>query len=119
MNIKTSHILITMGLIVLLSTGYILIFEKQSNNFPTEGEWLEVYTNHIINQSIGVWETRYHSSVWVDEHTHVITITITSANGEEPISDPGYVKQWVTSSMEAALTENSRYQQYQLNIQVL
>ena len=75
--------------LVVLSFWYL----GRAARHPTQEEWLEVYTAHHIHQLIDLWEQRISVRVVVASKSNgkpltprEIVVTLTEANGQEPLS---------------------------------
>ena len=53
---------------------------------PTRKEWLEISIFKTIRDRTDIWKQRISSIVWVKEEYNTVYITLTSANGQEPLS---------------------------------
>jgi hypothetical protein len=53
---------------------------------PTRKEWLEISIFKLIKVKTDAWKQRIGFLVWVKEEENTVYITLTSANGEEPLS---------------------------------
>ena len=90
-----------------------------TNEHPTKEEWLEVFITHRIKAGTDVWPQRI--AVWVaivPEH-QVIAITLTSANGQEEITqsaENSYLSH-VEYTVKVILKEYGWAQKYKLVVQ--
>ena len=53
---------------------------------PSRKEWLELTTFKTIKGLTDPWQTRVSSIIWVEEKENTVFITLTEANGEDPLS---------------------------------
>ena len=90
-------ILFIFGLYIIVARAYSIerpLTEKNialnnkisTNEHPTREEWLEVYTTHKIKQWTDLWKQRVAVRVAIIPKVQEIVITLTSANGQEEIS---------------------------------
>jgi hypothetical protein len=93
--------------------------KSSTNEHPTKEEWLEVFITHRIKAGTDVWRQRI--AVWVaivPEH-QVIAITLTSANGQEEITQSAknsYLSH-VEYTVKVILKEYGWAQNYKLVVQ--
>ena len=69
---------------------------------PSRKEWLELSLFKLIKDKTDLWEQRIGFIVWIIENDGEIMLTLSSANGQEPLSDTArdeYVKQ-IKSAVE-------------------
>ena len=82
---KLGVILITISFILLFSLStYAGDLDKPYS--PTRKEWLEISIFKVIKDRTDPWRTRIGILVWVVEKENTVFITLTSANGEEPLT---------------------------------
>lgn len=71
----------------ILMAAPIVAGELDKPYNPSRKEWLEVSIFKIIKDRTDVWKQRIGLTVWVKEEEGTIFITISSANGEEPMKN--------------------------------
>ena len=76
--------------ISLLLASIIMSSQNLSSNLnkpysPSRKEWLELTTFKTIKDLTDPWQTRVSSMIWVKEKENTIFITLTEANGEDPL----------------------------------
>jgi len=59
---------------------------------PTKEEWLEVYMTHEIRELLDLWQQRVAACTFISSKEQVIAITLASANGQKPLSQPTRAK---------------------------
>ena len=76
--------------------GFFILNNKIVNNeHPTKEEWLEIAITHRIEDWTDPWQQRIAIGVTIFPEDKEIVVTLTSANGQEEISQSsknGYVR---------------------------
>lgn len=88
---------------------------------PTKKEWLEVYITHKIKQFTDLYAQRIAVQVAIVSKAKEIVITLTSANGQEEISQSAknnYVHD-VERTVKSILKEYDWAKSYKLTVQYI
>ena len=120
--------------IVLLAVvgifGFIYLNNKiEVSQHPTQDEWLKVYTSHNIHKMTDLWRQRVAVNVDIlsqdaDGKPLVpkeMIITMTSANGQEPITGIGKYQytQTAESMAKSILDDYGVAKEYKLTVQFI
>jgi len=95
--------------------------DTSTNPHPTREEWLEVYITHRIKQWTDPWEQRTAVTVWIRPEEQTIAITMTSANGQEKLTQSqqnAYILD-VEKIVKTVLEKYDWAQKYKLIVQFL
>lgn len=63
------------------------IKNEQDAFTPDKNDWLKLMVTQNIRFTINAWEKRYHVTPIIYEDTKLLSIGITTPNGEEPITE--------------------------------
>jgi hypothetical protein len=81
---KSFGIFLLLSAIVLSSQNLSSDLDKPYS--PSRKEWLELTTFKTIKDLTDPWQTRVSSMILVKEKENMVIITLTEANGEDPLS---------------------------------
>jgi hypothetical protein len=71
----------------ILLVAPVIAGELDKSYNPSKKEWLEISIFKLIKDRTDVWKQRIGCNTWVKEEEGTIFITISSANGEESLSE--------------------------------
>lgn len=102
--------------------GFFFLNSKiVSNEHPTKEEWLEIYITHRIEDWTDAWQQRIAIRVAIIPADKEIVVTLTSANGQEEISQSAknsYVSD-TESIVNSILEEYDWAKDYKLTVQYI
>ena len=85
LSVKLEVVLITISFVLIFSLStYAGNLDKPYS--PTRKEWLEISVFQLIKIRTDPWKQRIGFLVWVVEKENTVFLTLTSANGEEPLT---------------------------------
>ena len=88
---------------------------------PTRKEWLQSSIFQHIKTRTDPWKQRISSIVWIKEKENTVFITLTSANGQEPLpkeSTQNYVE-IIKKDVETLLKEHDWSKELQVFVQFI
>jgi len=84
-----------LGKLGIILVGIFIVFHFSASTYadnfdkpysPTRKDWLEISIFKLIKIRTDPWRQRIGFLVWVMEKENTVFITLTSANGEEPLT---------------------------------
>ena len=135
MQTSNRFLFFTTAIIIVATVVYFSCFsflnvESRTNQHPTQDEWLEVYTSNEIRKITDLWQQRVAINVTVfsqDADTKPLTlkemvITMTSANGQDPITTGIGRDQYTKTAENTAKSILENYgvtKEYKLSVQFI
>ena len=119
-------------LVAILSVvGFFYLNSRiEISRHPTQDEWLEVYVSHIIHKKTDVWQQRLAISAVIFSQNadgkplvpKEMIITITSPNGQQPVTDNKTRGAYIESAKgiaESILENYGVAKEYKLTVQFI
>lgn len=119
MNKFEYKIIIVIAFLAILISSYSLwITNKKDINYVERN----VYTSHIIKseveQTTDLWEIRYVVTVGIYDDNNLVSILITTSNGEDMVQDKDLIKRILKPVVDLSVRQFDWLDKYEISINV-